>query len=776
MKPKHFSGLALYLCAGLLTGCAGLRNPPPPSQFQLNVSIGTAKTGTVTSTPAGINCPTTCSATFQQGTQVTLTASPATDYSFSGWSGGCSGSSACTITLSANTTIAANFSQSTFQLTVTGPTGNTGTVTSNPSGINCPTTCSAAFQKNSQVTLTPSAASNYSFSGWSGACSGSSTCTLTLTADSTVSANFSQSAFPLSVNIPTANSGAVTSNPPGINCPTTCSATFQANTQVTLIPSAATGYSFSGWSGACSGSSTCDVTVTASDSVTATFSRAVYGLNSLNHIIFMAQENRSFDEYFGYMRQYWANNGIADQQFDGLPQFTPASQCTTTNGVSSCAVPTVPACDPSQPPPAACVADPNAKPVPTFHILSECTEVMSPFWNEAYIDWNYDFSYPNTIAWEGNGFIQAAANDARQASTTINDTNGYRSMGYFTDQDLNYYYFMASNFATSDRWFAPVLSRTQVNRAYILAATSQGYAYPPGSNANDSHGFTSTPIFEALQNAGITWRVYVDASGPECGGLSGSALNQCLAKISYVNMFDYESQIQSDPSLYQNFVPKEQFLTDVQNDSTLPQVIYFDPPSDSGLDEHPADNDNDKVNIQNGATWVSTLINALMTSPSWKDSALIFTYDEPGGFYEHVQPQPVPVPDQYAYPIDLESHPTFNDACYGTTATSGVCSFGLTGYRIPLIVVSPFAKKNYVSHTVRDSTAWLSLVEERFGITPLTARDSYWLTETDSTTSLPGKMDEFFDFNNPPWMTPPSPPTQNQGGACNFEVPNPWGS
>lgn len=770
MKTKYFSGLALYFCAGLLTACAGLRNPPPPSQIQLTVSIGTAKTGTVTSTPAGINCPTTCSATFAQGTQVTLTASPASSYSFSGWSGGCSGSSACTITLNANTTIAANFSQSTYQLTVTGPTGNTGTVTSNPSGINCPTTCSANFQKNAQVTLTPSAASNYSFTGWGGACSGTGTCAITLTANSTVSANFSQPAFPLTVSIPGANTGTVTSTPPGINCPTTCSATFQTNTQVTLTPSAAAGYSFSGWSGACSGTSTCTITVTANSTVSANFTKSSYGLNSLNHIIFMAQENRSFDEYFGYMRQYWANNGIADQQFDGLPQFTPASQCTTTNGVSSCAVPTVPACDPSQPPPAACAADPNAKPVPTFHILSECTEVMSPFWNEAYVDWNYAFNYPNTTTWEGNGFVQAAANDARQASTTINDTNGYRSMGYFTGQDLNYYYFMASNFATSDRWFAPLLSRTQVNRAYILAATSQGYAYPPGSNAIDNHPFSSTPILEVLQNAGITWRVYGDPAG--CPGQTGTALNQCLASQSYINMFDYYSQIKSDPTLYQNFVPYTQFASDVQNDSTLPQVIYFDPPSPSGQDEHPSDDDTYTVDIQSGAKYVAGIVNALMTSPSWKDSALIFTYDEPGGFYEHVQPQPVPVPDSYAYPIDLQP----NDSCYGADATSGPCSFGQTGYRIPLIVISPFAKKNYVSHTVRDSTAWLSLVEERFGLTPLTARDSYWLTETDATTGLPGKMDEFFDFNNPPWMTPPSPPTQNQGGACNFDVPNPWGS
>jgi len=658
-----------------------------------------------------------------------------------------------------------------FQLIVSIGTAKTGTVTSTPAGINCPTTCSATFQQGTQVTLTASPATNYSFSGWSGGCSGSSTCKITLTANSSVSANFGQSTFQLTVSIPTANSGAVTSSPSGINCPTTCSADFQNNTQVTLTQSAANDYSFTSWSGACSGTSTCAITVTADASVSAAFTKNPYSLNSLNHIIFLAQENRSFDEYFGYMRQYWASNGIPDQQFDGLPQFTPASQCTTTNGVNSCAVPTVPACDPSKPSPETCDADPNAKPVPTFHSLSECTEDMSPFWNESYIDWNYDFRFPGTIDWKGNGFVQAAANEARQGGgPPINDTNGYRSMGYFTDEDLNYYYFMASNFATSDRWFAPLLSRTQVNRAYMLAATSQGYAYPPGSNANDDHPFSAITILEAAQKAGITWRVYGDPAG--CPGQTGTALNQCLAGQSYINMFHYYSEIKSDPSLYQNFAPYTQFASDAQNDATLPQVIYFDPPSPSGQDEHPSDNDTYTINIQWGARYVAGIVSSLMTSPSWKDSALIFTYDEPGGFYEHVQPQPVPVPDSYSYPIDLQS----NDSCYGAHATSGPCSFGLTGYRIPLIVFSPFAKKNYVSHTVRDFTAWLSLVEERFGITPLTARDGYWLTETDATTGLSGKMDEFFDFNNPPWLTPPTPPKQNEGGACNFDVPDPWGS
>jgi phospholipase C len=231
-------------------------------------------------------------------------------------------------------------------------------------------------------------------------------------------------------------------------------------------------------------------------------------------------------------------------------------------------------------------------------------------------------------------------------------------------------------------------------------------------------------------------------------------------------MFTYESTIQATPALYQNFVPTTQFNSDLQNDSTFAQVVFIEPASDAGLDEHPTDSITGGVNIQAGAAYAASLINDLMTSASWKDSAMIFTYDEPGGFYDHVQPQPVPVPDSFPYPIDLQQS---YDACYGMTATSGVCSFGMTGYRIPLIVISPFAKKNFVSHTLRDSTAWLNLVEERFKIPALTNRDAYWSTTTPVAT-----MDEFFDFTGVPWATPPTPPAQSvPNNNCSLAAPTP---
>jgi phospholipase C len=778
---RFWPALLPALATLTLGGCQGLgTNPTPTPQptspstpsYKLTVTSPPAGQGTIRSSPAGISCPGTCSATFNQNTKITLTATAGTNYLFTGWSGACSGTS-CVITLTAPATVTAGFEAAEgVSVAMTG-TGS-GTVTSTPAGISCPTTCTATFPDNTQVTLTETPGTNFYFGGWSGACSGTAACSLTVTTAENVTASFTPGDA-LTVATTGSGSGTVTSTPPGISCTsgasTGCLATFPPNTAVTLTETTNVPNQFSGWSGSCTGTaSTCSLTLTAApSSVQASFAPGGT-LQSLNHIIFFAQENRSFDHYFGYMRQYWANNGIADQSFDGLPQFNPNDGINPPPGP----IPTNPACDPSQPSPAACAADPSATPVPSFHMQSVCTEELSPFWNEAHTDWNYAFSYPGTTDWLYNGFVQAGANDARQyplssnGGNPVNDVNGYRTMGYFTDADLNYYYYMATQFATSDRWFSPVMSRTQLNRAYILAATSDGYAYPPGSNSDDGNPFSSPTIFQSLQTAGISWRVYVDPDGTSCSGDTGSELNQCLANVSYVNMFTFEAQVQNTPSLYANFVPVSQFTTDVQN-GTLAQVSLIEPASEAGLDEHPSDDDDYPENIQDGAQYAGGLINAFMNSVSWKDSAMIFTYDEAGGFYDHVQPQTVPVPNPNAdqYPIDLQT----NDKCLGADQTSGVCSFGVTGYRVPVIIISPFSKKNYVSHTVRDTTAWLNLVEERFNVPALTARDAYW-----STTSPLATMDEFFDFVNAPWATPPTPPTQtiDPPSSCSVAAPNPW--
>jgi phospholipase C len=549
-----------------------------------------------------------------------------------------------------------------------------------------------------------------------------------------------------------AGHGAVTSNPGGINCSSgTCSANFSPGAQVTLTGTPGANYSFSGWTG-CSGGFSCSFILSSAETITAKFgSSNPYA--ALNHIILFAQENRSFDHYFGYMRQYWANHGIPDQPFDGLPQFTPAAQCTFNNGINSCAAPSIPGCNLADDM-EECKPD-GTNPIASFHLASVCQENQSPFWNEAHNDWDFADPTGSSPADLQNpaldGFVWTAAYDAR--SNNFMDLNGVRAMGYFNDTDLNYYYFMATQFGTSDRWFSPVMSRTELNRMYMIAATSQGYAYPISSNPQDATVLSAKTIFEALQAAGISWRIYVDTVGTSCGGMTQPQLGGCLATYnSYINMFQYGATVASNPSLAVNVVPVTQFASDAASNS-LPQFALIEPASNAGLDEHPSDSDEYPSNVQLGAQYAAEqIINPLMQSVSWGDSALIFAYDEAGGFYDHVPPEPAAAPGNTsqdpAYPIDLES--SLNDICSGPGQIgTGMCDFSWTGYRVPLIVISPYSLKNYVSHNVRDTTAVLKMVEQRFGLAPLTNRDAAQLDLT-----------EFFDFVNKPWATPPTPPVQ----------------
>lgn len=409
---------------------------------------------------------------------------------------------------------------------------------------------------------------------------------------------------------------------------------------------------------------------------------------SVNHIIFMAQENRGFDHYFGKLADYWAANGFPAQTFDGLPPNASNPAATGTATVAS------------------------------FHLRTVCVQNTSPGWNESHVDWNREDPTSGTASMDG--FVTVAANFALNAvapDAPVFDTQGIRVMGYYDDTDLNYYYFMASNFATSDRWFSPVMSRTQPNRLYLLAATSAGHANPP------MQPLSNNTIFGLLDAAGITWKIYETDPGTAFLG----------------NFQPFEQQHVS------NIVPLSQFFTDLQN-GTLPAVAEIEPGYVSGLDEHP------NKNIQSGAAHVASIINALMTSSSWKDSVFILTFDEGGGFYDHVPPQSEVSPDGIP-PMDLNP----GDIC--TTTTGPSCDFNHTGFRIPLIVVSPFTKKNYVSHTVADSTAILKLIETRFNLSSLTKRDAAQMD-----------MTEFFDFANPPWTVPPTPPAQNVNGLCDFKA------
>jgi hypothetical protein len=236
--------------------------------------------GSVSSTPAGITCGSTCSASYTAGTSVTLTATPAAGSLFTGWSGACTGTGSCVVTMSAAQSVTATFTLQTFNLTLTKAGAGSGTVTSSPSGINCGTTCSASFNNGTSVTLTASASAGSTFAGWSGACTGTGSCVVSMTSAQSVTATFNLQNFTLTLAKAGAGSGNVTSSPAGIDCGTTCSGSYTNGTSVTLTPTAAAGSTFGGWSGACTGTGSCVVSMTSAKSVTATFNLQTFALTA----------------------------------------------------------------------------------------------------------------------------------------------------------------------------------------------------------------------------------------------------------------------------------------------------------------------------------------------------------------------------------------------------------------------------------------------------------------------------------------------------------------
>lgn len=232
-------------------------------------------TGTVGDNLSQINCPpTTCSATYLNNTSVTLTATAGVGYTFTGWTGaGCSGAGICVVTMSAAKAVTATFTPTVTVYQLTQVIVGSGSVSSNPSGIACPSACTASYPLSTVVTLTETPGAGYNFSAWSGACSGSgSTTTVTMSAAQSCTATFTPiPSYALTV-AGSGGLGNITSSPSGISCPSTCVHNFLSGTVVTLTETPIAGYVFSNWSGACSGSgSTTTVTMNAAESCAANF-------------------------------------------------------------------------------------------------------------------------------------------------------------------------------------------------------------------------------------------------------------------------------------------------------------------------------------------------------------------------------------------------------------------------------------------------------------------------------------------------------------------------
>ncbi|HUI85417.1 MAG TPA: choice-of-anchor tandem repeat GloVer-containing protein [Candidatus Binatia bacterium] len=238
----------------------------------------TSGSGTVSSTDGSINCPGTCSHIYPDNTPVTLNASPAQGWAFTGWSGACTGTGSCNIVMTQDQSVAASFSPL-YTLTVT--TNGNGSVRSTDGFINCPGVCSHVYVANSSVTLNNFPAQGWSFNSWSGACVGNyPTCIVFMSADHSVGATFTQDSYTLTTYI--SGQGTITSTDGSINCPGTCSHTYLSLTQVTLNATPAEGWNFSGWSGACTGVGPCNITMTGNLGASAYFLQPGSGLQFIS--------------------------------------------------------------------------------------------------------------------------------------------------------------------------------------------------------------------------------------------------------------------------------------------------------------------------------------------------------------------------------------------------------------------------------------------------------------------------------------------------------------
>lgn len=239
-----------------------------PVTNPLEVSIG-GGSGSVVSSPGGIDCPGTCATEFPDGTGVQLTPAPAAGFAFDGWTGDCSGDGACFLTLNESKSVTAFFiAENTLSVSIAG----SGSVTSMPAGIDCPDDCSAGFVPAEKVLLVPSPINGASFIEWTGACSGSGACVVDMGQPRSVTATFSEPGFALHVVLDGDGSGQVFDVPtPGsIDCPGTCSATFPAGEAVTLDAVADGGSVFQSFASDCQGT-TCSVTMDRDRTVRATF-------------------------------------------------------------------------------------------------------------------------------------------------------------------------------------------------------------------------------------------------------------------------------------------------------------------------------------------------------------------------------------------------------------------------------------------------------------------------------------------------------------------------
>ena len=385
-------------------------------------------------------------------------------------------------------------------------------------------------------------------------------------------------------------------------------------------------------------------------------------LPELRHIVVLMMENHSFDNYLGVLGRG-----------DGLP--------TDEHGAVSASNPTS-----------------KGAAVAAAHLPSTVQPVGSPTqsWEATHVQWD---GGANT------GFAQAVEVCTPGGEPAV-------AMGYWTETDLPFYYSLARTFPLADRWFSSCLGPTFPNRRFLLSGTANGLTSDSLSKLVDYPA--NGTIFDLLTRHRIPWTNYHSVSHlrqvlGRLGGVHGHRAGRYLRGLTgrlFAEPGDAKSFLQFSGDAYPlgllrylaHLRSVDRFCADAAA-GALPAVSIVDPDFQTNSEENPQD-------ICAGQDFAARVIHAAMHGADWMGTLLVWCYDEHGGYYDHVPPPEAPEPDGKVPDV------------------GGPWHFDRYGFRVPAVVVSPYARPDYVSHVVRDHTSVLKLIERKWNLPPMTARDA----------------------------------------------------
>jgi phospholipase C len=358
-----------------------------------------------------------------------------------------------------------------------------------------------------------------------------------------------------------------------------------------------------------------------------------------------------------------------------------------------------------------------------------------------------------------DGFVTAT-----QAAAPGTDKSA--AMGYWTEHDLPFYYGLARTFPLADHWFSSCLGPTFPNRRFLLAGTAHGLIDDLPADIVDRP--PAGTIMDVLTRHGITWANYRPDGGDQSAFRRYARYErrrirhyfQSLGRPLRRGSDGVRRDLQCTASLYPLGMARhmlhvhsiDKFFADAEAGS-LPAFCIVDPDFAEYSEENPQD-------IRKGESFAAEVINRVMHGRGWPDTLLIWTYDEHGGYHDHVPPPPATPPDDVegrsaigsATPLERLLRPVLPRLVKTKeNLNQGPHRYDRYGFRVPAVIVSPYARPDYVCSEVLDHTSVLRLVEEKWNLPALTARDAAANTPLDALdfTSAPA-------FLKPPSLPKPS--------------------